>query len=141
MNAMDARPVGGSQDEALLAAVRKEVVEPCDLRRWFIAHRNRLVAAAPQDPASAVEAAQLASQVRIDEAHRSSELLGIFWTAQQVIVVRQEDEELDLQIELFLRAPQDAEDDLAPARVGFETQECPERPRGDLDETSRFEIP
>jgi len=31
-------------------------------------------------------------------------LLGIFWTAQQVIVVRQEDEDLDLQIELFLRA-------------------------------------
>jgi hypothetical protein len=108
-----ARPVLGSADEVLLAAVAKQVQQPIDLRCGLFRDEDRLVAAPPELLAPADRAADLAGEVGVEVVHEGGEAGGARNSEEQVVVVAKEDEGVHLH-----RVEADGAGENASAQVG-----------------------
>ena len=85
--AMDAGPVAGAGDEALLASLGKQVLETSDLAGLLVGHGNTAVAAFPETPFPTVKPAGFLGDVAGDEVHEGREVLLARSGGHQVIVV------------------------------------------------------
>lgn len=87
VRAVSAGPVAELGHQPFLAAVRKQVAQPADLRFLFVADRDGLVAALQQRPAPAMEPPGLLREVGIDVAAEASELAGVLGRHQRMPVI------------------------------------------------------
>src|SRR3954447_8594667 len=133
-DAVEPRPFPELGDKIFFNAVPEYVPESRDLRLLLVTDRDRLVALPPDLPRPTREPAHLPGQVRVEVAGKFRKPLRILGPDDEVIVVRQQAVEDQLDRIEPLGPAKDARGDVVELRAGPEQQASLQGPAGDLDQ-------
>jgi hypothetical protein len=89
-------PVLRSPYQAFFAAMGQHVAKAVYLRRLFIADDDCLIPPAPEPLLPAVHSTDLSGHVRVEIVHEARHLKSVFYAHEQMVVIREEDEGVDL---------------------------------------------
>lgn len=134
VNRRRAGPLCGSSDQALLAAVTKDVEQAFDLSGLLLGDGDRLIATPPEALSPAHCTADLAGEVGVQVVHEGREALGIRGREQEVVVVPEECEGVNLDREEPHGAGENSATELSDVMGRLEQEPALERPARDLDE-------
>ena len=134
LGTMDAGPVQNPLGQPLFDPVGEDVAEPVDLDCLLLGEDNGAVAAAPDLFFPVVQTPDFAGDFGVDVAHEATELLGILWTGEQVVVIGEEAETIEAQVIEALGSAEGADDDLVELLTRAQEEPTVDGAAGDLDE-------
>ncbi len=135
---MDTRPLLDSGDEVFLDRVGEDIGQPLDLRGFFVADDDRLIAPGPDLIPPSRQAADLTGDLGIEDIHTGSELLGVVDPKQGVVMVRDACDSHDADSMAPAGSGESPDDDAVEQRPWGEQEAPLEGSSGDLDESAAF---
>jgi len=102
----------------------QQIPQATHLSGLFFTDHDRLVSATPELLSPAIHSACFSRQIRVEKIHESRELMGVLRTQEKVIVIREEDNGMELNRVELLCSCQDPNDD-GPQLLGRLQQKTP----------------